>query len=118
MQSPSDTLRILLTTQILFLVNQAKERFGLGDLPSVSNENVLQKWPMPKVDPFTLKRMCRFITEHRQKKGVFPTLKDLNDQGFSKSKVDQAQRDGIILEIPVTMTNGSVVKGYKVVSRW
>ena len=69
---------------------------------------------MPKVDPFTLKRLCRFITEHRQNKGLFPTLKDLNDQGFSKAEVDQAARDKIIVEIPVTMTNGSIVKGYKV----
>ena len=69
---------------------------------------------MPKLDVFTLRRLCRFIDEHRHKTGQYATLKDLAENGFEKEVVDRAERDKVILELPVNLTNGSVVKGYKV----
>ncbi len=66
-----------------------------------------------RLDPFTRKRLEKFITEFRAHAGVLPTLKDLADAGFEKSRVDDAIHDKVISEFYVTLTNGTVVKGYK-----
>lgn len=67
----------------------------------------------PRIDPFTRKRLEKFITDFRDHSGVLPTLADLAAAGFEKAKVDSAMKDGIIVEFYVTLTNGTVVKGYK-----
>ena len=46
--------------------------------------------------------------------GVLPTLADLARAGFDKSKVDDAIHDKIIVEFYVTLTNGTILKGYKI----
>ena len=69
---------------------------------------------MSKMDPFTQRRLLKFISDYR-KKGELPTLRDLESEGFSKEAIDSAVRDKIIEMLYVTMTNGSVVKGYKIV---
>lgn len=66
-----------------------------------------------RLDPFTRKRLEKFVTDFRADSGVLPTLRDLADAGFDKAKVDAAIRDGVISEFYVTLTNGTVVKGYK-----
>ena len=45
--------------------------------------------------------------------GQMPTLSDLGKQGFDKSIVEAALKDGILEEFYVTLTSGTIVKGYK-----
>ncbi len=66
-----------------------------------------------KLDPFTLKRLARFAETFRDKKAQLATLKDFEAEGFEKAVVDQAVKDGFLVELYVTMTTGAVVKGYK-----
>ena len=68
---------------------------------------------MARLDPFTRKRLEKFITEFRDHSGILPTLEELAKAGFDKAKVDDAIHDKIIVEFYVTLTNGTIVKGYK-----
>ena len=70
---------------------------------------------MTQLDPFTLRRLLKFIETHRASQGDLPTLKDLEAAGFSRSVVDAAIKAGKIEMFYVNLTNGSVVKGYKIV---
>jgi hypothetical protein len=70
---------------------------------------------MAKVDPFTLKRMARFVEEFR-KSGQLPTLKDFEAGGFARETIDTAVRAEQLVQLYVTLTNGTIVKGYKVVT--
>lgn len=65
-------------------------------------------------DPFTLKRIQAFVAEHRKKSGALATLKDLDAAGFSKELVEEAKKKKLIEEFYVTLTNGTVVKAFKV----
>jgi hypothetical protein len=69
---------------------------------------------MGKVDPFTERRLLKFIGDHRGKEGSLPTLRDLEAAGFGKEVVDAAIKQGLIEMLYVTLTNGSVVKGFKI----
>jgi hypothetical protein len=66
-----------------------------------------------RIDPFTRKRLEKFITEFRDQSGILPTLEELAKAGFDKAKVDDAIHDKIVVEFYVTLTNGTIVKGYK-----
>jgi hypothetical protein len=66
------------------------------------------------LDPFTQKRILRFIEDFRQKSGALPTLKDFETAGFARELIDQAVRKDLIELFYVTLTNGTIVKGYKV----
>jgi hypothetical protein len=66
-----------------------------------------------KIDPFTARRLERFITDFRTESGRLPTLAHLEDAGFPKATVQSALKAGLIEEFYVTLTSGSVVKGYK-----
>lgn len=68
---------------------------------------------MAELDPFTRARLFRFIDEHRRREGTLPTLQDLERGGFAKALVNDAVRQGLLSELYVTLTSGSVVKGYK-----
>jgi hypothetical protein len=68
---------------------------------------------MTRIDPFTRKRLERFVEDFRQREGQLPTLENLADGGFPKEKVEDAIRDEILSEFYVTLTNGVVKKGYK-----
>lgn len=70
--------------------------------------------PRQKIDQFTLRRLGRFIDGFRQKTGQLPTLKDLAADGFDEALVDSAIKDGRLEQLYVTLTNGSVVKGFKI----
>ena len=65
------------------------------------------------IDLFTRKRLVRFVEDHRAKSGQLPTFADLEKAGFDRSLVKEAERLKIIEEFYVTLTNGSVVKGFK-----
>ncbi len=67
-----------------------------------------------RMDAFTRKRLEKFVTAFRDDSGVLPTLADLAKAGFDQSKVDDAIHDKIIVEFYVTLTNGTILKGYKI----
>jgi len=66
------------------------------------------------MDAFTAKRLTRFIGEFRQKQAQLPTLKDFAENGFSSDDVAYAEKKKLIEKFYVTLTNGAIVKGYKV----
>lgn len=68
---------------------------------------------MPRIDPFTRKRIEKFIEDFRAQFGQLPTLNDFESIGIDAKKIDEAVRDGFISEFYVTLTNGVVKKGYK-----
>jgi hypothetical protein len=68
---------------------------------------------MSRIDPFTRRRLEKFVTDFREHSGVLPTLSDLAKAGFDKQKVDSAIKDQILVEFYVTLTSGTVLKGYK-----
>lgn len=65
------------------------------------------------LDPFTKRRLENFIRGHREAQGQLPTLKDLEAAGFSEDLIDRAVRERILELFYVTLTNGMIVKGYK-----
>lgn len=67
---------------------------------------------MTEIDPFSRQRLIRFIGEHRRRTGQLPTLTDLEREGFTKTFVNLAVRKKILNELYVTLTNGTVMKGY------
>ena len=71
---------------------------------------------MKRMDPFSSRRLEKFIETYRTKSGQLPTLADLATEGFSKALVDDAIHDELIEEFYVTLTNGSIRKGYKLKS--
>jgi hypothetical protein len=66
------------------------------------------------MDPFTARRLTRFVQDHRQRTGQLPTLKDFEEQGVDRKTVDQAVREKVLAQFYVTLTNGTVLKGYRV----
>jgi hypothetical protein len=69
---------------------------------------------MSQLDPFTRRRLEKFIEDFRAQRGQLPTLRDLDAGGFPEATVDRALKAGAIERFYVTLTNGSVVKGYKI----
>jgi hypothetical protein len=68
------------------------------------------------MDSFTGKRITRFIEDFRKSSGALPTLKDFETAGFPKETIDTAVRKDLIELFYVTLTNGTIVKGYKIKS--
>ena len=66
------------------------------------------------LDPFTQRRLVELIKNFRVRTGQLPTLQDLMKGGFSQECVEQAIKKKCIEQLYVTLTNGSVVKAYKV----
>jgi hypothetical protein len=66
------------------------------------------------MDPFTSKRITRFIEDFRRNSGALPTLKDFEAAGFARELIDTAVKKNIIELFYVTLTNGTIVKGYKI----
>ena len=71
---------------------------------------------MPHLDPFTQKRLLRFIEGFRGAQGELPSLNDLAEAGFDKEQIKAAIKASLIEEFYVTLTNGSIIKGYKIKS--
>lgn len=65
------------------------------------------------LDTFTLKRLLKFIERHRQATGELPMLSDFEKEGFEKAFVQRAERAGQIEQFYITLTDGSIRKGYK-----
>ena len=66
-----------------------------------------------KIDPFTARRLQKCVDDHRARSGQLPTLQDLLAAGFDGDLVDRALKDGLLEQLYVTLTNGSIVKGFK-----
>ncbi len=58
--------------------------------------------------------MVKFVEDFRRDRAQLPTIKDFVSAGFDESIVDLAERKKIIEKFYVNLTNGSIVKGYKV----
>jgi hypothetical protein len=69
-----------------------------------------------KLDPFTSKRIVKFAAEFRTRSGQLPTLQDFEKEGFEKKAVEAAEKAKLIEQFYVTLTNGTILKGYKVKS--
>jgi hypothetical protein len=65
------------------------------------------------MDAFTQRRLLKFIERYREKSGQLPMLSDFEKEGLDKSTVERAERSGLIEQFYVTLTDGSVRKGYK-----
>jgi hypothetical protein len=65
-----------------------------------------------KLDPFTSRRLKGFILEFRERTGQLPTKNDLETNGFESTQIDAAMKDGLIELRYVTLTNGTIVKGF------
>lgn len=70
--------------------------------------------PTSKIDPFSQRRLKVFVTNFRNKSGQLPTLRDLEAAGFSEEFTAQAVKEKILERFYVTLTNGSIVKGFKI----
>lgn len=69
---------------------------------------------MSRIDTFTSKRITRFVEEFRARSGQLPTLQDFEKSQIPRSTVDQAVREEILEQAYVNLTNGPMVKGYRV----
>lgn len=67
-----------------------------------------------KLDNFTQKRIAKFIDNFKIKSGTSPTLKDFESAGISKDLVEESVKRKFLEQFYVTLTNGTVVKTYKV----
>lgn len=68
------------------------------------------------LDLFTRRRLVRFIEDFRARSGQLPTLSDLEGNGFDNERVKIALKEKVIEEFYVTLTSGTIVKGYKLSS--
>lgn len=68
------------------------------------------------MDPFTLKRLVKTVDDTRKKTGALATYQDLEKAGFDKETIETAKKKKLIEEFYVTLTNGTIVKGFKVPS--
>ena len=68
---------------------------------------------MTPLDPFTQRRLRKVIEDFRAKSGQLPTHANLIENGFDHDAIKAALKGGVIEEFYVTLTNGTVVKGYK-----
>ena len=69
------------------------------------------------LDQLSLTRIKKKILEHRQKHATFPTLKELEQYGFEKKKIEQAVKEEVLEQLYVNLTSGATVKVYKVKSK-
>jgi len=66
------------------------------------------------MDPFTQKRLLRFIEKFRSESGQLPVLADFAQEGFDKEVIQKAEKLQLIEQFYVTLTDGSIRKGYKI----
>ncbi|MEO5971366.1 MAG: hypothetical protein ABIQ95_15685 [Bdellovibrionia bacterium] len=69
---------------------------------------------MTKLALFTQRRLTKFVLEFRKQTGQLPTLKDFESAGFDRSLVELGVREEILEQFYTTLTNGNIVKTYKV----
>ncbi len=67
---------------------------------------------MSHLDPFSSRRLQKVIVDFRTKNGQLPTRQDLAQAGFSDDHLDAAMKDQLIEQRYVTLTNGTILKGF------
>ena len=65
------------------------------------------------VDPFSLKRLKKFVEEFRARTGQYATQRDLESANFDGETLKAALKKKVVQELYVTMTSGAVVKVFK-----
>lgn len=65
------------------------------------------------MDRFTQLRIAKFVREFRERSGQMPTWNDLEAGGFDRDLVKAALKAKVLEEFFVTLTNGTIVKGFK-----
>ena len=65
------------------------------------------------LDPFTQRRLARWIDAFRASKGELPTRQELVSAGYTKDQIQAALKSKLLVELYVTLTNGTIVKVYK-----
>jgi hypothetical protein len=66
------------------------------------------------MDTFTQKRLIRFVEKFRLETGQLPVLNDFAKEGFDKACVQKAESLQLIEQFYITLTDGSIRKGYKI----
>ncbi len=69
---------------------------------------------MAQIDPFTTKRLQKFVEDYRRNQGQLPTLEDFEKSGFDRELVKKATHAEVLEKFYVTLTNGTIRKGYKI----
>jgi hypothetical protein len=67
------------------------------------------------LDPFTQRRLTQFVEQFRTRSGQLPSLQDFEAAGIVRDLVERAVKAKVLEQFYVTLTNGTIVKGYKVV---
>jgi hypothetical protein len=67
------------------------------------------------LDPFTQRRLTQFVEQFRVRTGQLPSLQDFESAGIAREQVERAVKAKVLEQFYVTLTNGTVVKGFKVV---
>lgn len=66
------------------------------------------------MDPFTRKRITRFVENFRAESGQLPSLSDFEKAGFEKKWVELAVKEELLEQFYVTLTNGTIIKTFKI----
>ncbi len=66
------------------------------------------------LDRFTERRLTRFIETFRAAQGQLPTIQDFAKEGMSEDVLKAAIKAGAIEPFYVTLTNGTIMKGFKI----
>jgi len=69
------------------------------------------------MDRFLQNRIVRFVQDWRQRSGELPTLQDFEASGLDRKWIDEAERLGLVEKFYVTLTSGTIKKGYKLGSK-
>lgn len=66
-----------------------------------------------RMDSFSVRRLKKFVEDHRARTGQMATLKDIEEGGFDAETLKAALKQKAIRELYSTLTSGAVVKVYK-----
>ena len=69
---------------------------------------------MPKLDVFTRNRISQFVEKFRIHSGQLPTLRDFEEAGITRDRVELAIKGELLEQFYVTLSNNSVVKVFKI----
>jgi hypothetical protein len=69
---------------------------------------------MSQLDPFTARRLTQFVMLFRERVGQLPALRDFEAAGIDRETVERGVKAKVLEQFYVTLTNGTVVKGFKV----
>lgn len=65
------------------------------------------------MDSFSLRRLKKFVADHRERTGQLATQRDIEEGGFDAETLKAALKQKLIKELYSTLTTGAVIKVYK-----